>query len=120
MESCEIGRPEPFFSGPMQHMYMFLLTTQLIGQLSGTVWRIIIDNQDVGDKIPADRLDQGFESLAFIVGREHNQNRSVKAEGHDRHKLLIRSNLSIPRVVRFRGIHLADRNASAVGTAGYQ
>ena len=101
-------------------MHMFLLSVQLVGQLPGTVRRIIIDNQDIGDEIRANRLNHGLKILAFIVGGEHNQNRSVKTEWHYRRKLLIRSNLRIPRIVHFGGINLADRNASAVRTVGNQ
>ena len=51
----KIGRPEPFFFSPMQHMHMFLLSAQLVGQLPGPVRRIIIDNQNIGDEIRANR-----------------------------------------------------------------
>jgi hypothetical protein len=47
---------------------MFLVSAQLIGQLPGTVRRIIIDNQDIGDEIRANHLNHGLKILAFIVG----------------------------------------------------
>jgi hypothetical protein len=76
--------PQPQLSGAMQDTYPLIAPGQLVGQSAGVVRRIVVNNQYVGPRQHRlDLVDQRNQIVAFVVGRQGNQD-AVGGVCHER------------------------------------
>src|SRR5262245_44613015 len=73
-ESGDVGPAESFFSHAMEDAKLIAAgSAEFVGDRSGAVWRIVVNNQDLQIRNgPPDLFNEVLKVVLFVIGRNHH------------------------------------------------
>src|ERR1019366_7126372 len=81
-EPGDIGRAEPVFPGPVQHVDAGVLRRELVSEFPGAVRAVVIHDQQVSIRHrAANPADDGFQALPLVVGGDDDRYVPGRAAG---------------------------------------